>query len=110
MVPAVSSGLLLFILTQENAPPRWGKVLITLFGLLVTAGLILYDRRNTTLHDDLVSRGRKIEEELGVDTGIFRGRKNARGIVKHDVAINLIYASCLFAWLAGAALFLFVYP
>jgi hypothetical protein len=62
-------------------------------GLVVT--------RNSQLHDDLISRGRKIEDELGVDTGVFRGRKVAKGVIKHDHATFLIYGAALIAWLAA---------
>ena len=43
---------------------------------------------------------RKIEEELGIDTGLFRGRlKTYNKFIKHDIATNLIYGTVLLAWL-----------
>ncbi|MGB7838978.1 MAG: hypothetical protein WBL40_12795 [Terrimicrobiaceae bacterium] len=77
------------------------RLLFACLGLVVTLGLLIYELRNSQLHDDLISRGRKIEDELGVDTGVFRGRKVAKGIIKHDHAIFLIYGAALVAWLAA---------
>jgi hypothetical protein len=75
--------------------------LFAVLGLIVTGGLLIYDRRNSELHDDLISRGRKIESELGVHTGVFLGRKVAKGIVKHDNATNLLYGAAIVAWVAS---------
>jgi hypothetical protein len=77
------------------------RLLFSALGLIVTLGLMIYDRRNSQLHDDLISRGRKIEDELGVDTGVFRGRKLAKGIIKHDIATNLLYGAAMVAWAAA---------
>jgi hypothetical protein len=75
--------------------------LFSVLGLIVTLGPSIYDRRNSELHDDLISRGRKIEDELGVDTCVFRGRKLTEGIIKHDYATNLIYGAAIVAWIAA---------
>jgi hypothetical protein len=72
-----------------------------LFGLLVTLGLRIYDLRNSDLYDDLISRGRKLEEELGVRTGHFRGRLKANWPIQHDAAIALIYGTAIAAWVAA---------
>ncbi len=103
LVPSVSLLLLATILSTEG--PGKGlsvglKILISVFGLLVTLGLLIYDLRNSALHDDLISRARKIEDELGVDTGIFRGRLKAGFLIKHDSATGLIYGTSLAGWLA----------
>ena len=107
LVPTVSLALLATILSVKGPADgldRPSKVLISLLGLLATFGLFVYDRRNSALHDDLISRGRKIEDELGIDTGIFRGRLKAFGIFKHDVATNVIYASSMLAWAVAVAI------
>jgi hypothetical protein len=73
-------------------------------GFLVSTALYTYEKRNTELYNDLISRGRKIETELGVDTGLFRGRlESSRKLawflpVKHDVAINVVYGTTIIAW------------
>ena len=54
------------------------RLLFACLGLVVTLGLLIYELRNSQLHDDLISRGRKIEDELGVDTGVFRGRRSPK--------------------------------
>ena len=50
------------------------------------------------LHDDLISRARKIEDEQGTDTDGFRGRLKAEGMFNHGMAMNTIYFSALLAW------------
>ena len=42
---------------------------------------------NSRFYDDLISRARRIEEELGIDTGQFRGSKDASNkLINHSVA------------------------
>jgi hypothetical protein len=77
------------------------RLLFALLGLVVTLGLLIYELRNSQLHDDLISRGRRNEDELGIDTAVFRGRPVARGLLKHDHATWLIYGSAIAAWLAA---------
>jgi hypothetical protein len=96
--PGVTFVLLVTVLSTKGPAEglsQAGRLLISVFGLLVTLGLYVFDSRNTELHDDLISRGRKIEDELGVDTGIFRGRRMASGVFTH----RLIYGSSVLAWL-----------
>jgi hypothetical protein len=100
-LPAVSGVALLASQNGDGvittAVPR---VSLALFGLVVTLGLYIYDRRNSELYDDLISRGRKIEEELGMDTGHFRGRPKPKNtIVTHGSATTLIYGASAAAWL-----------
>jgi uncharacterized protein YhhL (DUF1145 family) len=107
LVPTVTLALLATILSAKDpiqGLTRPSKLLIGLLGLLATFGLFVYDRRNSALHDDLISRGRKIEDELGIDTGIFRGRLKAVSIFKHDIATNVIYVSSMLAWAVAVAI------
>jgi hypothetical protein len=109
LVPTVSLALLATVLSTKGLSEgltRSGKGIIVLLGLISTFGLYVYDVRNSVLHDDLISRARKIEDELGVDTGLFRGRLNAHGLFRHGVATKTIYFSAMLAW--GAALMLIV--
>jgi hypothetical protein len=49
---------------------------------------------------DLISRARKIEKELGIDTGQFLGRlKPPHVFLQHDASTNLIYGTALLGWL-----------
>ena len=101
-VPAISVLLLVNLLSSEGVAKGLSPVIkigIAVLGLLATFALLLYDLRNSELHDDLISRGRKIEELLGVDTGQFRGRlKSSNWFVKHVRATALIYGSALVGW------------
>lgn len=109
LVPAIS-GLALADLFSEGGIVRSDSRLVRaafcVFGLLVTLGLRVYDLRNSDLYDDLISRGRKLEEELGVRTGHFRGRLKATWPIQHDAAIALIYGTAIIAWLAASAVVL----
>jgi hypothetical protein len=60
---------------------------------------IVYDRRNSELYNDMISRGRRLEQELGVETGGRRARSNQ--FIKHDTAIHLIYGVSMAAWLVS---------
>ena len=37
----------------------------------MSGGLWIYDTRNNELYDELISRGRRIEAELGIHTGAY---------------------------------------
>ena len=78
-------------------------MIISSLGLLIMYGIRIYDKRNDELYDDLVSRGRKIEEELGVHTGVFRGRlepnkKDRFGEIRHGRSLTIIYCSVYVGW------------
>lgn len=106
LVPTVSVVALLNILSQEGIAKGLSPITrtgIIAFGFLVTIALYIYDRRNTELYDDLISRARRIEMELGMDTGQFLGRKEPKyKLIKHDIATNLIYGTVLAGWLFAA--------
>ena len=102
-VPSISGLILINLLTQEEvgkgltSVPR---IAISIFGLLITIALAIYDQRNSQLYDDLISRGRRIEEELGIDTGQFRGRPTPTDfLINHSNAVNLIYGTSIVGWL-----------
>ena len=111
LVPTVSLALLATILTTKGIGEGLdlpSKLIISSLGFFSTFALYVYDHRNSVLHDDLISRGRKIEEELSIDTGIFRGRLKSECIFKHDIAINIIYYASMIAWLSS--IFILIYP
>lgn len=104
LVPTASLASLATIFSEGDSTKYFSpglRFLFALLGLAATVGLLVYELRNSQLHDDLISRGRKIEDELGVDTGVFRGRKVAKGLIKHDNATVLIYGAALLAWAAS---------
>ena len=107
LVPVVSGFFLIRALSEGDLSPDI-RVGIAVFGLIVTLALWAYEVRNSQLYDDLISRGRRIEAELGVNTGHFRGRLESssryllgplRVRIQHDTAINLIYGTSVGAWL-----------
>ena len=106
-VPAVSAALLAALLLRSDGPDRKGRAIIAVFGMVVTLGIAIYDQRNSQLHDELISRARRIEYELGITCGQFLGRPGSRPIVKHDVALAIIYSSATGAWVS-AALYLLI--
>lgn len=79
-------------------------IIVALLGLRITYGIWIYDNRNDELYNDLVSRGKKIEEELGVITGLFKGRLKAnkkdmfRRVINHGRALGVIYSSVFVGW------------
>jgi hypothetical protein len=79
-------------------------MVITMLGLSITYGIRIYDNRNNELYNDLVSRARKIEDELGIHTGNFRGRLEANKkdvfgkTINHGRALNIIYLSVFIGW------------
>jgi hypothetical protein len=105
LVPFVTVAVLVVLLPDSGSATlleSWSAAVICLLGLVVTLGLLIYEIRNSELYDDLVSRGRRIEAELGIHTGIFRGRRMPkRPIVHHGTAIFLIYLAALAGWAYG---------
>lgn len=102
---SLAGGYGLFTLNATAQPVAiWVlRLALGLFGLAVTTGLMMYERRNDGLYDDLISRGRRIEEEWGIDTGLFRGRKAGRRAT-HGRATWTIYVATLLLWV-GVVLF-----
>ena len=88
------------ILTLRDAVPGWPRVALAALGLAVVVGLTIYDERNSELYNDLISRARKIEEELGFDTGQFLGRVDPKSKgINHSNGTRLVYGASLAAWL-----------
>lgn len=99
LVPFVSVAVLVVILPGTGSTERLKGLagsLIAAVGFIVTLGLVVYEVRNSQLHDDLVSRGRRIEAELGIQMEIFRGRPEPKyRLINHGTAIFLVYAAAL---------------
>ena len=116
LLPPIAAIGLVGVVSREG--PTAGlsvaaRIGLACFGLLVTLGLYVYDKRNNTLYDDLVSRARRAEYELGVHTGAFLGRvkpkQTVRSLifVKHNVATRLVYFTVMGSWVAAIVLVLF---
>ncbi|MBN2133177.1 MAG: hypothetical protein JW741_26990 [Sedimentisphaerales bacterium] len=75
-------------------------LLVGVVGLLVTVGLMIYDKRNSELYNDLISRGRRIEAELKLTNGVFLGRpRPAVRLLRHGSATMLVYVGAVIGWL-----------
>ncbi len=94
-------------LSYKTSPGALAGAFISIIGFLVTMAIRVYDKRNDELYNDLISRGRKIEEELAVDTCMFRGRRNPSSErINHSKPLKLIYGSVMTGWLAIAVWFI----
>ena len=109
-VPAISLIAWIQLIAKDDFSTLQGRVeglAVSILGLILVLAIRIYDLRNDTLYNDLISRGRRIETELGVDTAIFRGRRKPNNnFIKHGVATNLIYGIAIFGWSAIAIWFL----
>ena len=56
---------------DTSSLPTPAKLLIVAIGAAMSGGLWIYDTRNNELYDELISRGRRIEAELGIHTGAY---------------------------------------
>lgn len=75
------------------------QLAIGILGLVVSVALSLSELRNTSLYNHVVRRGKQIEEELGIDVGVFRGRTEPRGPISYGFAATLIYGTAIAGWL-----------
>lgn len=105
LVPTVSVALLISLLSRnkldEGLSP-FSRIVISIFGLLITLGISIYEQRNSELYGDLRDRARQIEKELGIDTGQFLGRiKPSKLWINHENAIKLIYGTSILGWLTA---------
>jgi hypothetical protein len=110
LLPAVSIAIFISLFGTDAAAKMHPvmKVAITVLGLVVTLAVALYEQRNDQFYNNLIDRARKIEEELGIDTGQFRGRlkrfKKWFGLpVEHGLPIATIYGAAALAWLTAVA-------
>jgi Putative peptidoglycan binding domain len=102
LVPTVSIAVLISLLSQkpDEKLSRYSQLGISTFGLLITLGIRIYDQRNTELYKDLIHKGRRIEEELGINIGQFRGRiQPSMSWFNHDTSINIIYYTAIGGWI-----------
>jgi hypothetical protein len=111
IVPTVSGIALGSLITRTpdhlTAANRAVLATAALVGFLVVLGVRIYDVRNSELHDDLISRGRKVEETLGIERGVYTLRRRSVFPVQHDTALGLVYGVVLLAWLATAVVYAF---
>ena len=95
------------VLARGNATTL--TLAFSLFGLVVTIGLVTYNTRNDQLYDTLVARAAAIERYLGIPDGAFANRPRSwfqpvhgRWKVDHRPAVSTIYIASIALWLFGA--------
>lgn len=95
------------VLARGNATTL--TLAFSLFGLVVTIGLVTYNTRNDQLYDTLVGRAAAIERYLGIPDGAFANRPrpwfqplHGRWKVDHRTAVSTIYMASIALWLFGA--------
>jgi hypothetical protein len=106
ILPIASAAVSAFGTTLESTY----EFALSLFGLVVTLGLVSYNERNNQLYDELVGRSAAIERSLGLPDGAFATRPRAwltlrlgglKWKVDHGYALSLIYSSSIALWLFG---------
>jgi hypothetical protein len=103
----LAAGTAAAVLTRGNATTL--TLAFSLFGLVVTIGLVTYNARNDQLYDTLVARAAAIERNLGIPDGAFANRPgpwfrpaHGRWKVDHRIAVSTIYQASIALWLFGA--------
>jgi len=95
----------------SRTTPQPATLAFSVFGLVVTLGLITYNARNDQLYDTLVFRAAALERKLGNPDGAFANRPRpwlqfaAAGLhwkVDHRTAVSTIYSATIALWLFGA--------
>jgi hypothetical protein len=91
--------------------PDIASFAFSLFGLVVTLGLVTYKTRNDQLYDTLVGRAAALERQLGDPDGAFANRPQpwlhftivgkTKWSVEHRTAIASIYFASVGLWLYG---------
>jgi hypothetical protein len=101
-------------LKNESTTAPW--LGLSLFGLVVTLGIVTYNMRNDQLYNELVGRAATIERSLGLPDGGFAHRPQAwlavslpqkwwipwrMWEVDHGTGIGTIYVASVALWLFG---------
>jgi len=88
---------------------------LSLFGLFITIGLVIYNTRNDQLYDELMHRAADIERSLNITDGAFAFRPRGWFRVKtlgrsltvdHRAALSLLYGASIALWLSGVLVYL----
>lgn len=103
----IAAGAAAAVLANNRASAS--TLAFSLFGLVVTIGLVTYNTRNDQLYDTLVARAATIERILGLPDGAFANRPRpwlrligGAWKVGHRTAVAAIYGASLGLWLFGA--------
>jgi hypothetical protein len=103
----IASAVAVALKTGSATAPWLG---LSLFGLIVTLGLVTYNMRNDQLYDVLVGRAATIERSLGLPDGGFAQRPRPwlvidlgwkKWNVDHRTGVHTIYVASGALWLFG---------
>ena len=89
------------------------QVFLSIVGLLIVAGLAIYDQRNTQIYDRLVVRAKYLEKLLKFNPicdhekhgGAFQNRPPRRkffgliDVIWHNLGLSIVYSICLGVWI-----------
>ena len=80
--------------------------LISLFGLVITVALMIYNERNDQHYGELIGRAKELERALELHGGQFSQRSGTwlkmLGVkINHSTAVNLIYQASITVWVFG---------
>jgi hypothetical protein len=102
----VTAGAAAAVLARDRASAS--TLAFSIFGFVVTIGLVTYNTRNDQLYDALVGRAAAIERSLGIPDGAFANRTrpwfnpaHGRWKVDHRTAVATIYYATIALWLFG---------
>jgi len=108
IVPTIS-GTAVGLLGRPR--PAAELLAVGVLGLVATLGILLYELRNTQLHDAAIDRAKELEKGLGFPStrqpaqpgGLFRERPQPQGFlgpvtVVHGRALALVYGAALAGW------------
>lgn len=78
---------------------------VGVLGLVATLGIVLYELRNSAIHDYALDRARHLEAKLGFDSAFHAGRSGGlfserpgRGIAARDRGLALVYGAAIGGW------------
>jgi hypothetical protein len=109
----IATAVAVVLTNGSAAAPPLG---LSLFGLVVTLGLVTYNMRNDQLYNELVGRAAAIERNLGLPDGGFAHRPREWLVVNlpkakwipwrtwaidHGAGVGTIYVASLALWLFG---------
>ena len=110
-IAAGAATALLSAGSGRDGPSEARALVLSLFGLLITVGLVTYNDRNDQHYDALVGRAASIEWQLGLFDGAFANRPtswfdlNLPGVrwkIDHRGPVTLIYGSSVGLWIFSA--------
>ncbi len=103
LVPTIAAAAIA-IVSKAGATPA-ELMALGAVGLVATLGILVYELRNTQLHDAAVARAATLEGALGLEGGGLFGSRPKEGFrllgvfeISHDRGLGLVYAAALGGW------------